>query len=65
GVFPFALLSYDNNHSQKHNLSYYIDCFIKKAGIPEIPRIYIHILRHSHPSLLISMDENSLVPNNR
>ncbi|MBC2322801.1 tyrosine-type recombinase/integrase [Listeria booriae] len=60
--FPFSALSYNNNPSQKHNISYAIDRFAKKAGIH---RIRIHALRHSHASLLISMGENPLIIKDR
>ncbi|MBC6314070.1 tyrosine-type recombinase/integrase [Listeria grandensis] len=56
------ILSYNNNPSQKHNISYAIDRFAKKAGIH---RIRIHALRHSHASLLISMGENPLIIKDR
>ncbi|MBF2599134.1 tyrosine-type recombinase/integrase [Listeria seeligeri] len=56
------IMSYNNNPTQKHTISYAIDRFSKQAGVH---RIRIHALRHSHASLLISMNENPLIIKDR
>jgi integrase len=56
------VLSYNGVPTQKFTISYAINRYAKAAGVH---RIRIHGLRHSHASLLISMNQNPLVIKDR